>query len=289
MECAQNKPGDFMLKRTLTDYTFIALGALILALGLNVFLVPLRLSVGGVGAIGTVLLYLINIPLSVTNLVINAILFIVGYKYLGKAALVKTVAGILFLSLFLSLTENLPACTDDILLAALFGGLLCGVGVGVVVRFEGSTGGSDFAAVILNRIFAHMSVPMLLLLLDLAVVFVSGLIFESVSVMLYSMLALAVAAKTADVILTMGDMAKSIFILSEKTDEIARYIHEKIDRGVTGVHSRGMYAKKDRLMLLCAVSPKQLPVLVHGVKQIDQTAFIIIMDAHQVMGEGFKQ
>ncbi len=278
-----------MWKRYFVEYACVALGALTLALGLNVFLVPMQLSVGGVGSIGTVLLYLINLPLSVTNLVINAGLFVVGYKYLGKAMLVKTVAGILFLSLFLSLTEKLPAFTDDVLLAALFGGLLCGAGVGIVVRFEGSTGGSDFAAVILHHIFAHLSVPILLLLLDLAVVFVSGFIFESVAVTLYSVLALAVAAKTADMILTMGDMAKSVFVLSEKADEIAGYIHEKIERGVTGVHSRGMYTKKDRLMLLCAVSPKQLPMLVHGIKQIDKTAFIIITDAHRVVGEGFKK
>ena len=186
-------------KRSLVEYTGIVFGAFMLAVGLNQFLVPMRLSIGGVGSIGTVLFYLIRLPLSVTNLVINALLFIFGYKYIGKHVVVKTVVGILALSLFLEWTQNMWAYKEDMLISALFGGVLCGSGVGLVIRQEGSTGGSDFAALILHRFFPHMSVAVLLMVIDFVIVLFSGIVFRSITVMLYSFLALWVAAKVADV------------------------------------------------------------------------------------------
>ncbi len=278
-----------MKKRIFLEYLCIALGALVLAVGLNQFLVPVKLSTGGIGSIGTMLFYLFRIPLAVTNLVLNAILFVFGYKYIGKAAVFKTAAGVLFLSLFLALTEGLWQYSEDILISALVGGLLCGAGVGTVVRVEGSTGGSDFAALILHRLFPHLSVAVLLMGIDFVIILVSGIVFRSVTVMFYSLLALLVAAKVADVILTMGDVAKSVYILSEKHTEIAKCIHTRLERGATGVHSKGMYSGNDTVMLLCVVSPKELPVLVHAVRDIDKGAFVIISDAREVFGEGFKK
>lgn len=276
-------------KRVIKEYVFIALGSFVLAVGLNQFLVPVKLSTGGIGSVGTMLYYLFRIPLSVTNLVLNALLFVFGYKYIGKAAVFKTIAGVLFLSLFLALTEKMWQYGEDAFMSALVGGLLCGIGVGMVVRVEGSTGGSDFAALILHRLFPHLSVAVLLMGIDFVIVLVSGVVFRSVTVMFYSFLALFVAARVADVILTMGDVAKSVYILSGKYDEIARCIHTRLERGATGVHSRGMYTGTDTVMLLCVVSPKELPVLIHAVRDIDKSAFVIICDAREVWGEGFKK
>lgn len=282
--------GDFFmqLKRTFTEYVLIAFGSLVLAIGLNLFLVPVKLSTGGIGSVGTMLLYLFRIPLSVSNLVLNAVLFVFGYKYIGRKAVFKTVAGVLFLSLFLSLTAGVWSYGEDVLMSALVGGLLCGFGVGLVVRQEGSTGGSDFAALILHKLFPHLSVSVLLMCIDFVIVAASGLVFRSVTVMLYSLLALLVAAKAADIILTVGDVAKSVYILSDKNEEIARCVHTRLKRGATGIFSRGMYSGSDGIMLLCVVSPKELPQLVHLVRDIDKSAFIIISDAREVLGEGFK-
>ena len=273
----------------LTDYFWIAVGSLILSIGLNWFLVPAKLSVGGVGSIGTILLYLFRIPLSVTNLAVNAVLFGFGYKYMGKAALLKTVAGILFLSLFLALTEGLWAYTEDRIMASLFGGFLCGLGIGLVVRREGSTGGSDFAALLMHHFRPHISVAVCLLLLDMVVVFVSGIVFRSITVMFYSFFALVVAAKVSDMILTMGDVAKSVYILTDKHTQIAEFVHTELMRGATGIHSQGMYSGVARMMLMCVVSPKELPALVRGVRCIDPGAFVIISDVREVLGEGFKE
>jgi len=203
--------------------------------------------------------------------------------------LFKTIAGVLFLSLFLEGSALLPIYGDDILLCAVFGGLLCGIGVGTVIRSEGSTGGSDFVAVILHRLFPHIPVALVLMGIDFIIILISGIVFRSMTVMLYSLLALFVAAKTADVILTIGNAAKSVYILSEKRTEIANWVQSELGRGVTGIYSKGMYSNNDSTMLLCVVSPKELPQLVHTVRDMDKSAFVIITDVREVWGEGFRK
>lgn len=279
----------FMWKRHLADYAWIAVGALIMAVGVNQFLVGVKLSTGGIGSVATMLFHFFRIPLSVTNLVLNIILFLLGYKIIGKHGLFKTIAGVLFLSLFLEGSALLPIYGDDILLCAVFGGLLCGIGVGTVIRSEGSTGGSDFVAVILHRLFPHIPVALVLMGIDFIIILISGIVFRSMTVMLYSLLALFVAAKTADMILTIGNAAKSVYILSEKRTEIANWVQSELGRGVTGIYSKGMYSNNDSTMLLCVVSPKELPQLVHTVRDMDKSAFVIITDVREVWGEGFRK
>ena len=271
------------------DYIQIALGCAILAVGMNSFLVPSRISSGGVGTLATVLLYLLNIPLSVTTLVLNALLLLFGYQYLGKAAVVKTVVGVALLSGFLALAEYLPIYTEDVLMATLGGGLLIGLGVGLVVRREASTGGSDFAALILRRFFPHLSTARLILVIDCAIIAVSGLVFRSLTVTLYSLVAMVVASKVTDLILIHGTEAKSVYVLSSKTDEISEIVLRDFSRGVTGIYSKGVYSERDRMMLLCVVSPKELPRLIRAVRRLDPTAFVIISDVREVFGEGFQQ
>lgn len=276
-------------KELVLDYLLIAAGTLLLALGLNLFLAPIRLSSGGISALGTIFLHLLRIPLSVTNLFFNVILFLVGYRYLGKSSVVKTLAGILLLSLFLQITSYLPVYTEDMWMATLAGGLLVGLGVGLVVRREGSTGGSDFAALILNRFLPHVSVATFIMIIDCTIIVLAGIVFRSVTVTLYSVVSLFLATRVSDAILSMGSLAKSIYVLSPKSEEIAQTIMQRFERGVTGIQSKGMYSEKNSLMLLCVVSPKELPILVNMVRSLDKSAFIIISDAREVVGEGFQE
>ncbi len=275
-------------KKILKEYFFIAAGSFILALGLTLFLAPMKISSGGVGSIATVFLHLFSIPLSLTTLFVNAVLFLFGYKFLGKSSVMKTLAGILFCSLFLEVTAYFPVYTEDILIATLIGGILMGLGVGLAVRQEASTGGSDFAALILNRFFPHFSVSFLMLWIDCAIILISGLVFRSITVTFYSAITLVVSMKATDLVLTFGDAAKSIYILSPKTQEISVRIQERFERGTTGIYSKGMYSDQNSLMLLSVVSPKELPVLIHLVRDIDKDAFIVVSDAREVLGEGFK-
>ncbi len=274
-------------KRTVSDYALITLGTFMVALGISVFLAPNKLSPGGVTAVGTVLLHLFNIRLSITNLVINAILFVLGYKYLGKSAVVKTVYGIVALSAFLEVASLIPLYTGDVIISSVAGGILMGVGVGLVIRREGSTGGSDFAALILNRFFPHISTAKLIMAIDGVIIALAGVVFGSLEVTFYSAVTLFVATRVADAICTLGNAAKTVQIFSEKNDEIADMILHELNRGVTGMHCKGMYTDRESMMLLCVVSPKHLPIIINRVRKIDKGAFIVVNDTKEVLGQGF--
>lgn len=264
-------------------------GCLFLALGLNLFLVPIRLSPGGISTLATIGLYLFKLPLALTNLGINAVLFLLGYRYLGKQMLTKAGICILMLSFFLQLTARIPHLPEDLLLSTVSGGILVGFGVGLVIRQEGSTGGSDFAALLLHRFFPHISIAGFILGIDFLILILAGVIFESVTVTFYSLLSLVIAVKVTNLILSMGNLAKSVLIISPRSEAITTCIQERFARGVTGIYGKGMYGKTDRLILLCAVSPKELPALVHTVRELDKKAFLIIFDAREVVGEGFLE
>ncbi|MBR6764853.1 MAG: YitT family protein [Clostridia bacterium] len=274
--------------KKLKTYLFITFGTLILAIGLNMFLVPFKISTGGVSAIGTVLKHLLSIPLSVTNITLNALLFIFGSRYLQKSALIKTVWGIIILSLFLEITAHLPVYKTDMLASSVFGGVLTGTGIGIVLRQDASTGGSDFLALILKSFLPHLSAPKLIFATDIIIVSLAAAVFKSFTVAIYSLIALYISLKMSDAILIMGEGARSVKIISKEYRQIADDVIAQFDRGITGISARGIYTDTKMEMLLCVVMPKELNRLVQLVKNRDKGAFIIITDVHEVLGEGFK-
>ncbi|MBE7091959.1 MAG: YitT family protein [Clostridiales bacterium] len=272
----------------LKQYFVIIFGAFFLSLGLNVFLVPQKISTGGISSIATILKHLFNVPLSLTIIILNGILFLFGVKILGKKALIKTVLGIVSLSLFLEITSFIPIYREDMLASSILGGILVGIGLGLVIRQGASTGGSDFLALMLYKYFPHISIAKIILTVDIIIVSISALIFKSVTVGIYSLISLFISSKLADGILIIGDRAKTLFILSDNCNEIAAGIMEKFQRGVTGIKAKGMYKNRDNTMLLSVVTPKEVPLITEYIKKKDANAFIIINDAHEVFGEGFK-
>lgn len=275
-------------KKIISDYAFISLGSLILSFAINIFLLPLKISTGGVSGIATVLYYVFSIPLSLTVLAINVFLFLMAYKKLPKEALVKTLFGIVFLSLFLELTSFIKISCSDLFVSSVFGGVLTGIGIGITIRKNASTGGSDFAALILNKTFPHISLAKIIFVIDFAIVSFSGIVFKNYIVCFYSLIALYVCSYVADRILTMGDYAKSVFIISEKSEEITSVILKDINRGVTAIHSRGCYKNKDITMLMSVVRAKEIPMLLQKVKELDPDSFVTISDIREVHGQGFK-
>lgn len=273
----------------LSDYIFVLIGTLIIALALNIFLVPNKVSVGGVTSIGTVLLYIFGFPLSFTNLAANLMLLILGFSCLGKSALIKNIFGIAALSVFLEITSYLPAYTEDTFLAGLSGGAIMGLGLGIVIRRGASTGGTDFISVILNRLFPHISIARIILFIDGIIIAFAGIVFGSITITLYSAISLFVCSKVADGILTLGYSAKSVYIITTEHKEIFRIIIEEFQRGVTGIKSRGMYSDSEKLMLMCIISAKELPTLTKRIREIDNNSFLIISDVREVLGEGFKR
>lgn len=278
-----------MMKRVIKEQFRVLLGTVLLAISLNSFLTPNRLSAGGVSSVGTILQHLFSIRLSLTNLVCNAVLFLFGYRYLGKAALIKTALGVVYLSAFLEVTRYLPIYTEDMLIAALCGGFLLGIGVGLVVRQGASTGGSDFAGLILKRFFPHISVATLILIIDTAIVLAAGIVFRSFTVTVYSIVTLVTASIITDKVMAFGDRAKTVCLFTEKTEELANYVIHDFDRGATAIPCRGMYSGKCYDMLMCVVSPKELPLLQRKARELDPNVFMVTHDAVEVLGEGFKE
>lgn len=278
----------FEIKKVLSEYFFIVLGSFILALGVNIFMLPNKISAGGVSSLGTMLLYVFGIKLSVTSLVCNCILFFFGYKNLGKKAVIKTILGIFLFSFFIELTESFRGYTDNQMIAAISGGALMGLGVGMTTRQGASTGGSDFAGMILKKALPYVPLARLIMLIDLVIVIVSGLVFKSFTVTFYSLVGLYISYLLTDKVLTWGEDAKMVGIFSKETEKIAKYILDNYERGVTGVRCVGMYTKKESYMLMCVVSSKQISNYLNLVKSFDKDAFVIIGDVHEVWGEGFK-
>ena len=276
-------------KKLLSDYITISLGAFILSIAINIFLAPLKISTGGVSGVATVLYYLADIPLSVTVLSINVLLFFLASKKLHKESLVKTFAGVVLLSFFLEATSHTGFYCSDIFIGSIFGGVLSGIGIGFTMRRNASTGGSDFGALILQRKLPHISPAKIILIIDFIIVFVSGIVFKDYIICFYSLVSLYVCSYIADRILTMGDYAKSVIVVSEKSDEIARIILNDINRGVTAIYSKGCYKNKSGTMLMSVVKTKELPGLLEKIKETDPKSFVTITDIKEVHGEGFKR
>lgn len=277
-----------LIKKVAKEQILIALGTLIFALGVNIFLAPNKISGGGTLAISTVLLHLFGVHMSVTNLVINAILYILGYKFLGKYIVFKNLTGTLYVSFFLEITRNVEIYSSDLFIATIMGGILIGIGVGTTIKAEGSTGGTDFAGLIIRKFLPHIPVAYTILFLDITGVVLSAIIFKSFTVAFYSGLALFIGAKITDYIIAFGDNAKALNIFSDKIDEVYEYVKERFDRTATAVYCKGMYSGEEKMMLYCIVSPKELPIIVSSIKRIDNRAFVVVSEVKEVLGEGFK-
>lgn len=275
-------------KQAVFDLIFIITGTFLIALGINAFLLPSQLSAGGVGTIGTILFYFFKIPLSVTNLAFNVFLFALAFKFIGKHAVIKTILGVVFLSLFLELTKNIFIAGGDIIISTVLGGAVVGLGLGLVIHREASTGGSDLAGLVIKRFVPHISVATIILVIDCAIIIIAGVVFKSLMITFYSTVSMLVASKIADMVMTFGNASKCIYIISEKSQEISHKIINRFERGVTGIKSVGMYSGNSALLLMCVVSPKQAPYVVNMVRDIDKKSFVIVTDAREVLGEGFK-
>ena len=270
------------------EYIMIALGTVLTALGLNLFLVPNSIAAGGASGLGTVLYLGFGIPVSAVVLVVNVLLFFFGYRSLPVSVLVRTVFASVVLAVFIELFEFSLPLTDNLILASVYGGLCLGAGSGITIVNGGSTGGTDMAAVIVHRRFKLFSVARLILFADLSVIVLSGIVFSDFEVMLYAAAALYVASVTADAIIEGVNFAKLVFVISDKSDEIASAVMTELERGITALEGCGMYSEKKVRVLMCAVGRNQFAQLRRIIKNTDENAFIILADARRVIGNGFK-
>lgn len=276
------------MKAFLKDFVFICFGAFIMALGLSYFLIPNNIAAGGASGVATILHAKFGFSVSLVVLIINGVLFTISWKTMPKSVFVKSAIGTIALTVFLELTSDVGPFTNDILLAASFGGILVGSGVGTVIRYGASTGGSDFLAIILYKLFnKRISVAKLILIIDGLIIITAGFSFGDYTLMLYTVVSAYISSKITDTIVEGGNAAKSAYIISEKSELISNEIMKTLGRGTTGIYGKGMYTKKETTLILCIVKRNEIPKLRNIVKELDDKAFIILTEVREVLGKGF--
>lgn len=269
------------------NYLGVLLGVVIEAIALNMFLIPNKIAAGGVSGLATVLYYLFNWPVGVIMLLFNIPLFIIGIKVLGARYGINTLFGAVALSLAIDWTAPYtPVLTQDLLLSSLYGGVLGGIGMGLIFRFKGNTAGTALAAAIINKL-SGISVGQSLLIADFFVIAFSGIAFKSAELALYGLISLYVTSLIIDIVQEGPSAAKAFWIMTDKPAEISQAIIEDLGRGVTLFQGKGGYTGQARDMLFCVVETGEFTRLKDVIKQKDPKAFVIVTDAHEVLGEGF--
>lgn len=275
--------------KVLREYLFIVLGVLFTAVGLDMFLVPNRIAAGGVSGIATIIHYAAYFPVGATMLAINIPLFMISVKRLGMGFGLRSLFGTIVLSLLIDImVPVVPVPTRDPLLASIYGGIIVGIGLGIVFRNKGTTGGTDLAAAVINN-YMKLRVGVVLFVIDASVIVTAGIVFKSAELALYALLTVFLTTRVVDIVQEGFGYAKAALIVSHKPEEVAEAILRKLDRGATALLGKGMYTGADRDVILSVVTRSEISTLKELVASIDPMAFVILTDVHEVLGEGFKR
>ena len=284
---------EILKNKTFLKYLNIIIGCFLLAISLNVFLKPNNFVLGGVTGLGIILdsvfqtVFSIPFPVWLSNILINLPLFLLGYKFFGFKFLGNTIFATFFLSFALAITSWLPKFTEDILLAAVFGAIIDGIGLGLIIKNRCSTGGTDLLAIIMNKFLRHIPISKILLCIDFTIIFI-GIIVFGVRPTLYALISVFIVSKVIGMVVDGFDFAKAVFIISDKSKKIGHSILNIIDRRATSLDAHGMYTKNKKNVIFCIVKQKQIPELKEVVRDIDENAFVVIANVSEVIGRGFK-
>ncbi len=270
----------------------VSIGGAIFALGFDLFLEPAGFTCGGVSGIAMLIVYATQskwLTVGILSALINIPLFFFGYRQIGKYFFFGSMVGMAVTSVCFDLFARLPVPQVEPLLACIFGGVMIGAGLGIVFIGGASTGGVDIVARLLKLKFRNFPIGKILLAMDLCTAVATGIVYGEFNNTLYSAITLFLSSFVLDKVVYGLDYAKVALIISDKYEEIAVAIDTQLDRGVTLLQGQGYYMRNDKYVLLSAVKRKQLAQLKELVMTIDPKAFIILQDAHQVLGDGFKR
>ena len=274
------------------EYLMIIVGTGLMSLAINSVFDASGMVTGGFSGIAIIIKAwtkgLVNggIPLWVTNCVLNIPLFFIAWRVKGFSFIKKAILGEVSLSVWLAIQPVFHLAGDDLLLAALYGGVIQGIGIGLVFLGGGTTGGTDMMAAIIQKYLQHYSISQIMQIIDGAVVVVGMYVF-GIHKALYAIIAVYLVTKVSDGLIEGLKFSKAVYIITEKPTEIAGMIMEDLDRGATGINAKGMYSGQDKLMLFVVVNKKEIVMLKEKVDEIDPQAFVIVTDAREVHGEGF--
>lgn len=282
-------------KQTILDYLYITAGSAITALAIAVFTNPAQIAPGGVSGIGTLLYHSFGIDVGLSIFVLSVPIFLIGVKLFGRMYGLKSLIGTVLLSAFTSLWSHIFGYggildyTKDMSfwLSCLYGGVLSGVGIGLVMKGGSNTGGTDIIALIISR-YTHITTGTSLMLIDAMIIAASALVF-SIESALYAIVVVFITSIVLDkVVLSMGTgYAKTVLIISDHLDEIGSFIIREMDRSGTVISAKGLYTGEERPMLMAVVPNQEISRLTRRVHEVDKHAFLVIQDTHHVLGEGF--
>ena len=277
------------MKKVIIQVIETIIGSFIMAVAVSLFLLPNELSSGGFSGIATVTYYLFNIPMGVTILALNIPLFLLSTLKIGKEFLGKSIVGTVSLSFFIDILDKFEPLTQDKILACVYGGILTGIGTALILRANSSTGGSDLASIMIKEYRPMFRTGNLITIIDFIIVLLNVIFLEKIEIGLYSAIAIYLMGKVIDILFEGIYFTKLLFIISDKNEEISKFIEDEIKRGVTGIYGKGMYTNKEKLILMCAIGRNNLAEIKTKIKQIDSKAFLIITNSREVLGAGFKE
>jgi uncharacterized membrane-anchored protein YitT (DUF2179 family) len=275
------------VKKIIYDFVWITIGTLLLTLSLDLFLAPNRIAPGGISGLAIVLQYIFGWPVGAVILLINIPLFIISIKILGTGFGAKTLYSTMLLGVSVDVFSFLKPLTYDPMLAAVYGGIIMGLGLGIVFKYGATTGGTDMAAMTIHKYVPFLSVGRILLIIDFIIIVLAGIVFTP-ELALYALATEFLGIKVIDIVQEGTDYERIAIIISDKYEDISKSILYDMNRGVTELKGVGAYSKKDKNVLLCVVTRNEVTNLRELVKKADPAAFVILTTAHEVMGEGFR-
>ncbi len=269
---------------------YLIIGSVVYALSYALFLIPHHIVPGGVTGLAMILHFLYKTPVGIIAIIFNIPLFIIALRILGMKYGFKSLITIIFTNFlidFFIYSTKIKTPTDNEILAALYGGILLGLGLGLIFRAGASTGGTDIVGQILNR-FTNMSVGMWIMVVDFCVITLAGITTQSIELALLGYLALFLAAKVVDLVLEGMDYARAAFIISQDSEKIIEEIYHKMGRGVTVLDGFSPFTKEKRPVIMCVITKRETVIFKSLIKSIDDRAFVILTDVFEVLGQGFR-
>lgn len=278
----------FVVKEKIKQYIKVTIGTVAMAAAVVNFFEPAGVVAGGVTGIAIILKSTLGLPMWIANGVINIPLFVAGYKILEKDIFIKTLYGTAALTVFLGVVPCAEVGTGNLLADIIAGGALMGGGLGLIFTAYASSGGTDLLATLINVRIKHISIPRILAAIDAVIVLAGALVF-GVGKGIYAIIAIYIVTKVSDRIMEGPHRAKLIYIISDKSTEIGKYIVNNIGRGVTYINATGAYTNRSKNMIMCVVSAKEMVKIKQNIYRIDEKTICFVGDIGEAFGEGFTK
>lgn len=281
-------------KSKVWDYVLLFIGTGLVAASIQCIYDPISLVTGGFTGLAIIVKEVTlgafpgGVPLWFTNLMLNVPVFLVALKVKGKRFIGRTLIGTFLLSAWLYLIPSVDLTQGDYILAAVFGGLIGGIGMGLVLLAKATTGGTDMVATLIQHYVRHYSIVQIMQILD-GIIVLCGFYVFGIRAAMYAMVAIFITSKVSDTLMEGLKFSKAAYIITDQYELVAKKILEDLERGVTGLKAKGMYSGADKCMLYCVVSQKEIVQVKEIVAEVDPNAFVIVSDAREVLGEGFLE